>query len=116
MPGARPGKLYTPDVLVTVVRATLVSLLVAVTLAFGMMAPVASLTSPVISPTVWAGAEQNVAQTRPQINSSFRMFLPRSRFAGRGLEPAWVTRLHSAGDKIYHEWDAENPYPEVGAG
>src|SRR6266404_4711207 len=76
MPGVRPGKLYTPALLVTVERATLVSTLVAVTAALVRLAPLVSLTSPVISPTVWADAVVSNAYRNPERSSDVRIFPP----------------------------------------
>src|SRR5260370_34740831 len=52
--GCNGGKLYTPALLVTTVRDAFVDRFCAVTVTPGMTAPVESLTSPVISPSVCA--------------------------------------------------------------
>jgi hypothetical protein len=61
-------------------RIALVAVLVTVTAAFGINAPLGSLTSPVICPAVWANAMTDAKPNKPIKTSSLRMqLLPPSK-------------------------------------
>src|SRR2546426_9054276 len=95
------GKLYNPASLVVAVRETLVWVLVAVINAPWIAAPLASRTSPLISPNVWP----NRARLRLTINVPSRNNIVRietSQDAGKPLYPA--LKRESKG-----EWKSGSP-------
>ena len=75
-PGGRLSIVYRPFASVTVVRV--VAPILAVTVAPGSIAPVASATVPVIRPVLWAAAASGRQSTRSPTNNNRHTRLPRT--------------------------------------
>src|ERR1700674_5827689 len=77
MPGGNNVNLYAPSAPVVAVRAWLVSVLVTVTVTFGMMAPEASVTAPASAPVPadWATREGIQAANNNRTTASLTIFI-----------------------------------------